>query len=202
MHAFLIVGPTTEKTDKEIVNLLHINKASRFDFVLQKIAEVRDLKKFTKTNLAQKTAIVIQNFNEASEDAQNALLKSLEEPQQNVIYILLSGSLGGILPTIVSRCELIELNGNENNLSEKDQTQASGFLGSSTGQRLVIITKIKDRGQAIEFLNNLLIVGHKQLLSGGLETNTLQEINQCLLTIKANGNIQLQLTNMVVKLNK
>ena len=36
--------------------------------------------------------------------AQNALLKTLEEPPQSSLIILVSTSIGGLLPTLVSRC--------------------------------------------------------------------------------------------------
>lgn len=42
--------------------------------------------------------------------AQNALLKTLEEPPQYAVIILLSESTEGLLPTIVSRCTVIRFN--------------------------------------------------------------------------------------------
>ncbi len=202
MHAFLIASQSPEKTEESINNILNLHKAKRLDFPIQKIIDVRDLKDFTKTSLGEKTAIVVDNFSEASEDAQNALLKSLEEPQKNVIFILLSRSLGGILPTILSRCELIEIQDNKDIVDNKGTKVAVEFLESTVGQRLATVTKIKDRQEAVEFLNNLISVGHKQLIESEFEPQKLTEIDKCIQAIKANGNIQLQLTNMIVKLNK
>lgn len=52
---------------------------------------------------------VILKFWQASAGAANALLKTLEEPASNVILILTSRSADDLLPTIVSRCEVVNL---------------------------------------------------------------------------------------------
>lgn len=49
------------------------------------------------------------NFNQATIQAQNALLKTLEEAPDRARLILTADSAENLLPTIVSRCELIRL---------------------------------------------------------------------------------------------
>ena len=44
-----------------------------------------------------------------SEEAANSLLKILEEPPEQVVLLLLTSDAGGLLPTIVSRCQQLEL---------------------------------------------------------------------------------------------
>ena len=53
-------------------------------------------------------AIVISNAHAMTREAQNALLKTLEEPPKGVIF-LLCGNADGMLSTIISRCALIRL---------------------------------------------------------------------------------------------
>lgn len=48
-------------------------------------------------------------FEEANPSAQNALLKTLEEAPQKVILLLTADSAESLLPTIVSRCEVLRL---------------------------------------------------------------------------------------------
>lgn len=48
-------------------------------------------------------------FNEANPSAQNALLKTLEEAPQRVVLLLTADSAESLLPTIVSRCEVLRL---------------------------------------------------------------------------------------------
>ena len=44
-----------------------------------------------------------------SDEAANSLLKTLEEPPQQVVLLLLTADWGALLPTIVSRCHQLEL---------------------------------------------------------------------------------------------
>ncbi len=52
---------------------------------------------------------IFLRFEEATAGASNALLKTLEEPPERVILILTAESGESLLPTIVSRCELLRL---------------------------------------------------------------------------------------------
>jgi DNA polymerase-3 subunit delta' len=52
---------------------------------------------------------ILLRFEEASPSAANALLKTLEEPPPQVVIILSAESSERLLPTIVSRCEVLRL---------------------------------------------------------------------------------------------
>jgi len=52
---------------------------------------------------------LLLRFEEANPSASNALLKSLEEPPSSVILVLTAASSELLLPTIVSRCEVLQL---------------------------------------------------------------------------------------------
>jgi DNA polymerase-3 subunit delta' len=58
---------------------------------------------------AQYRIAILQRFEEANRQAANALLKTLEEPPRQVVIILTAVSTDRLLPTIVSRCEVIRL---------------------------------------------------------------------------------------------
>lgn len=49
------------------------------------------------------------NFERATTGAANALLKTLEEPTSQVVLILTAVEPGALLPTIVSRCQILKL---------------------------------------------------------------------------------------------
>ena len=53
---------------------------------------------------------VFEDFHLANEHAQNALLKTLEEPPKNVTFFLLCENSLKLLPTIRSRCKKLRLN--------------------------------------------------------------------------------------------
>jgi DNA polymerase-3 subunit delta' len=52
---------------------------------------------------------ILLRFEEANPSAANALLKTLEEPAPQVVLILTAESAEALLPTIVSRCEILRL---------------------------------------------------------------------------------------------
>ena len=52
---------------------------------------------------------LLLRFEEATTSAMNALLKTLEEPAPQVILLLTAESGESLLPTIVSRCEILRL---------------------------------------------------------------------------------------------
>jgi len=74
------------------------------------IAAIRDLQK--KINLkpyeARMKIFIIQNSHMMTEEAQNCLLKTLEEPPQNSVIVLITSNVEGLLPTVKSRCKQIK----------------------------------------------------------------------------------------------
>ncbi len=76
-----------------------------------KIDQVRDLtRQLTLAPLEGKWQIaVLDRFEQATPGAAHALLKTLEEPTAHAILILLAREAEMLLPTIVSRCQVIAL---------------------------------------------------------------------------------------------
>ncbi|SRR5258708_4654119 len=193
MHAYLIVG----QADEFIQNF----DAKKIDFPFSKIADVRELTRFTKFKLSEKTAIILRDFDKANEEAQNAFLKALEEPQENLIYILTASNIDRVLPTIASRCEVIEVVGGKQQMANEDKKKIQEFWDGEVGEKLKIISVINKRDEAIEFVKNLIIGGHEMFLENFEMAGMMESANQTLRNLEANGNVQLQLTNFVVNSN-
>jgi DNA polymerase-3 subunit delta' len=70
--------------------------------------------------------------------AANALLKTLEEPTANSFIILLSSSRDTLLPTIISRCRLIEIRPPVGDalLDQLDQVEGNNYSNLSHGPEL------------------------------------------------------------------
>ena len=76
-----------------------------------KVEQVRDLQyglHLAPTSAKFRIALLF-DFEAATDSAANALLKTLEEPPGNVIILITAESAESLLPTIVSRCEVIRL---------------------------------------------------------------------------------------------
>lgn len=62
----------------------------------------------TRPTLGARRAIIIDPADDLERSAANALLKSLEEPPQGTYFLLVTHRLGRLLPTIRSRCRLLQ----------------------------------------------------------------------------------------------
>ena len=58
---------------------------------------------------AGRKAAIIEQADRMTVQAQNCLLRTLEEPPAGTVFFLLSEALGGLLPTIRSRCRILTL---------------------------------------------------------------------------------------------
>ncbi len=52
---------------------------------------------------------IIDGAEQLTEEAANALLKILEEPPEQVVFVLLTSDVGALIPTTISRCQRVEL---------------------------------------------------------------------------------------------
>lgn len=59
--------------------------------------------------LARYRVAILLRFEEANLNAANALLKTLEEPNSKVVLVLTAETSEQLLPTIISRCEILRL---------------------------------------------------------------------------------------------
>lgn len=76
-----------------------------------KIDQIRDLQRNLSLSPyeAKYRIAILARFDEANASASNALLKILEEPPEKVILLLTAETPESLLPTIVSRCEVLRL---------------------------------------------------------------------------------------------
>ena len=106
-----------------------------------------------------------------SEITQNAFLKLLEEPPKGVYFILLCQSAKGLLPTIISRCSMINLGG-EAEINEEAQKAAeeiaNGIISLSEYDLLLALRSLADKVLADDILRavKLILFDAVAVLSG------------------------------------
>ena len=71
--------------------------------------QIRDLTAMLRTYSSVRRVVIINPANLMTESAQNALLKTLEEPNPNTHFLLITDTGTGLLPTIQSRCQQLTL---------------------------------------------------------------------------------------------
>ncbi len=75
------------------------------------VDQVRGLGRLLSTapSVSRRRVILIDSADDMERAAANALLKSLEEPPRDVVFLLISHAPSRLLPTIRSRCRLLRL---------------------------------------------------------------------------------------------
>lgn len=75
---------------------------------------------YVKPTLGNKMVYIINEADKLNSSSANTILKFLEEPNDDVVAILLTDNLSKIIPTIKSRCQVLNLkNSNSINIYEK-----------------------------------------------------------------------------------
>jgi len=76
------------------------------------VAQIRDMISYTNKSTFNNMArfILIDNIENLNKNSVNALLKIIEEPNENVFFILINNNEKYILPTLKSRCLTFKIN--------------------------------------------------------------------------------------------
>ncbi|GEM_PF-729681 len=101
--------------------------------------------------------VIILAFTQATVEAQNALLKSLEEPAKDTHIFILTSNTDVLLPTVLSRCMKVEL-GCDSAEAGSISDSTKEFIKSSVPERLKTIEKLakkKDRPAMLELLSGV-----------------------------------------------
>lgn len=121
------------------------------------IGVVRQLKKYIyQKPVANPFKIIrVTDANKLTQEAQNALLKILEEPPEHAILILEAPNTFHFLPTIISRVVIV-------NAGAEKLTAQESFLDSNITQNLMNLNNVTD---ARVYLDQQMTTVYKELVS-------------------------------------
>lgn len=198
------------------------------------VEPVRKLYDLARGKQSTPFVIVIDDSDSMTAAAQNALLKLLEEPTENLHFILTTHKPLGLLPTVISRTQIIEvlptsandlLDGVKITPTKRAQAlfmasnypaemsrlmsnddyfrararvteSAKAFLAANLYERLVMVSKLKTRDEALAMAEALAA-----LISFMLEKNADVRLSDNLLltsqvidNLSRNGNVRAQMT--------
>lgn len=122
-----------------------------------KIEIIRELREriSLKPYEARFKVCIIKEIENLTEDAANSLLKTLEEPPANSILLLTTTSLELLLPTIVSRCQILKFHPLKRDLI-KEELKERLHLKENEAETLAYLAQ-GSLGEAIEIWQNSLI---------------------------------------------
>lgn len=119
-----------------------------------KIETIREVVKFSnlKPSYSSKKVIIINDADKMTIDAQNSILKTLEEPGENTILILITSNINLILPTVISRCYCL------NFTRLKDDEVMSILIEKGVElKRAELLSKLSDGSVSVAFIYNDII---------------------------------------------
>lgn len=200
MKTYLILSLERKFIDSKIKEITRLQKISPFDitdFDSDISLGIDEVRKIIKQSIERPFSgnfklTVIRNFHLSSFEAQNSLLKFLEEHPQFLTIILIAENEQNILPTVLSRSEIIRNPG-----QKKIQIiDLDILLKKSIGQRLFYIQKtITGKDQAIIFLKNLINSLEIALLNDDRQNSVKLPKNEFGLMIKKSEKARLYLEN-------
>lgn len=155
-----------------------------------KINTVREMIQtvYEKPILSNKKIYIINDCDKMTKEAQNSLLKTLEEPPEYIVIILIASNQDMLLNTIKSRCTKIvfdKLKENEIreilNTTDYKNTKISEnmyeFFDGSMGKALQILEKKEQYESLEDFINKIKNSSKLDFITANKETFTKEEIN-------------------------
>lgn len=208
----LLISPSAETYGKVIERILgeHNLKKDHPDvlWIEEEKLGVEQAKKIRgflsiKPYSAKGRVVVVLHADNFTLDAQNSLLKTLEEPPTNAIIILAAGSDKSFLPTVLSRVEIVYLRHTTSDI--RLQSNANGLktenikelFQASLEERFEFIEKLEDKEQ---FFQQLLTFFHTQLPKNPAYLPFTKELLKAEAWKEANGNLRAILEYLMLNL--
>jgi len=107
------------------------------------IEAIRKIKKWLSQKAYQekKRLIVIYQAQQLTIEAQNAFLKTLEEPPKNTLILLAVDNSHRLLPTIISRCQIVRLKAN-NSLQKPIDQKLIEVFNKNLAEKIIFSQKM------------------------------------------------------------
>jgi DNA polymerase III delta prime subunit len=173
----------------------------------KKIREHLSLKPYS----AKGRVVVMESAHNLTLDAQNALLKTLEEPPESAMLLLGAETDKTFLPTVLSRCEIVRIGESEKlktynsdlagrrHVTPEVEDRIEKLIESSVEERFAFVEKLEERQ---EFLESLIGFYRQSLaLQPGVgKLNIMKILLEAEEWARANGNVRAILEYLMLRL--
>ena len=132
------------------------------------IHQIRELSEYLELSAHQekgKRIVLIEPADSLNQSASNALLKILEEPPENTLFILVTSQAQRLIATIRSRCQLLDLRGPSLEeasvfLDEQKIAYEKSLLSFTGGSPFSAMKELENQSER-SVITQLLAQGHK-----------------------------------------
>ncbi len=203
MIPIILISPNPEETEKYLKQFIvsnSIRSANIFKVMPEKkeitVAQIREIKKSLTVN-AHARLFVFYEFQHATNEAQNALLKSLEENSFSTYFVMITDNEYAPLPTIRSRSKIVRslFKKKEDTKLDTDISQLLSLI--ETSQDYVFLSNALlnnlTREEVLELLNNIISYYREKLISFPIESTAILKKTMYLKRYEDNNNINPQL---------
>lgn len=161
MQTFLILSENQDFIDQTINKFILKNSVSLFDLLDFKSAEkigIDDIREIIRQSIkfpfkGKYKITIIRNFEFSTHEAQNSILKFLEEQPEFLTIFLISKNSQNILPTVISRTQILKTI--KQNPQKKIDIEK--LINASISEKLNYVqTNITTKELARIFIDNLL----------------------------------------------
>jgi len=183
MTCFILISQNKEKRRQYIHAFALEHAISQFDITVTEkdeqsknlqslgIEDIKHMQKklFLKPMQSKEKLVILDDAQLLTIEAQNSLLKILEEPPENTYIILSSQTRETILPTIISRCQVVELEKEPPILTSEEEKEFVLLLtqlpSMTIGDRLKKAETLgKSKDEALVWLEKMILTCRQQLL--------------------------------------
>jgi DNA polymerase-3 subunit delta' len=122
--------------------------------------------------------VVIDEADYLGQEAQNALLKTLEEPPVNSVIILICTSREALLPTVISRCQIVRFRLLAPEVIARIRPQSATNTGFQKAERFLldsIASILRGEGDPVECAEQLL--GAVRASAGAVQQRVRKELS-------------------------
>jgi len=171
MNTYIISARNLKKGKVEAEKIIEAENVDKFEQILDifekdlGIEDVRNIKKkiYVKPLRGNRKSNILILKKGASREAQNAMLKLLEEPPASSIIIIITQNYHIFLPTILSRVKVIEVK-NEKKLNNEGLIQILEIKNAGDSLYLAEVIS-KDRDKAILWLEDAIFSARDEMIN-------------------------------------
>ncbi len=226
--SILIFGGNKEQREQKIIDIINKEEAKTFekikdldnksDIYIAKLQENEKSIGISQTREGtiflnekpfsyKKKFLIILNSEKLTTQAQNSLLKTLEEPPLYALILLSSKTQNSLLETIVSRCRLISMKEDKNSGEEvEEHISYKKIIKITPGERLDLCAEIskEEKDTVLEILERWVEESREEMLKNPNEVSYVNDIKR-IMEIKndlenSNVNVRLSLEALVLSL--
>lgn len=202
MLSLLIVGADVPTRYQQAISYepksLYILDGREEGISIEQVREFQHSLTLSNTSQTTRHAFIFEATS-LSLPAQQSLLKILEEPPPGTQFILTASKTSDLLPTIISRCQVIHLQ-NNTSLTQENADAAKDLLRKiSTNNHAQLITLAEGLSKNRDQIKDLLTLLQASLHTAPStkRTNALKLIQTCLTDLDSNIQAQLAIEHML-----